>query len=186
MRKFRRTPVRFPIIALTGKSGAGKTTIARHLAATEGYLVSSFASPLKLAISTLFGFDMNLWDQQEFRSRPLPGGLTPRQVIQKLGTDFIRNEVCSDLMVRRMADHVRLMRGVPGPGFTLVIDDLRFDNEAVWVHAEGGAVIEVRREGESQMDHSSEAGISRSLVQATVLNTGSVEEAAKNIMAVVT
>lgn len=178
----RKKALRVPLVALTGRAGTGKTTLAKHLSSTHDCVIASFASPLKAAIATLFGFDSSRWDDREFRSRPLAGGFSPREIIQRLGTDFIRNEIASDTMIRRMNEKFRVMSGVQ-QGPTLVIDDLRFDNEAVWVWSVGGVVIEVKRPDQPRLAHSSEDGIAmRNLIHRSIVNDSDVESMHKKLV----
>jgi hypothetical protein len=55
----------------------------------------------------------------------------------------------------------------------IVIDDLRFDNEAELVRSLGGLVIQVERPGVEAMAHVSEAGISPELVTCILSNAKS-------------
>ena len=65
----------------------------------------------------------------------------------------------------------------------IVIDDIRFDNEAELVRAMGGVVAEITRPGTIQMTHASEAGVSRHLIDHTFHNGASEEELKQAVLA---
>jgi hypothetical protein len=57
----------------------------------------------------------------------------------------------------------------------VVIDDIRFDNEAELIRNMGGTVVEITRPNSVQMDHASEAGVSRHLIDHTFSNHTDVD-----------
>ena len=66
-----------------------------------------------------------------------------------------------------------------------VITDVRFDNEAEWLHSMGAPVVRISRPGVGPVNnHKSDAGISEHLVSVTVDNDSSLEALASRMDAV--
>lgn len=138
------------IIALSGRAGSGKNTVARLLGGQE----ISFAEPLKRFCQEVFAFtDEQMWGPSERRNAPderyqqgigplaQPLYLTPRYALQTLGTDWGRScyeNVWAELGVRR---------ALQSPAPLVVITDCRFVNEALAVTAAGGEVWRIIRPG---------------------------------------
>jgi len=72
------------------------------------------------------------------------------------------------------SSRIRMLLGTPIRG--VVVDDLRFNNEAKVVRDLGGIVLGVSRKGTVQMAHASEAGVDPQYINAIVRNDGSVED----------
>jgi hypothetical protein len=144
------------IIALCGLCGSGKDSVAEVLVRDHGFVRFSFASKLKDVVAAIFGWDRDMleggseasraWREQEDRwwaerlSRP---GLTPRLVLQEIGTDALRrwnDDIWIAAAERQLAGMVA--------GRNVVISDCRFPNERALIRALGGIVVQVRR-GES-------------------------------------
>lgn len=60
----------------------------------------------------------------------------------------------------------------------LIITDCRFDNEAESVKEKGGTIIKIKNDrAEKETDkHDSESGISKSLIDLTINNSGTIED----------
>jgi hypothetical protein len=164
------------IIALTGPAGVGKSTIAKALA--EGparaldprpWRILSFAAPIKkMAAQILPPEDLAKKDEPSSLL-----GITPRKVLQTLGTEWGRKLdtlLWIELMVREI-----LSEDTP-----VIIDDLRFANEAHAVRAWGGKVVQVvTRPGfdPKASDHPSEDGVPMDLVSLRAVNLNPADAA---------
>jgi hypothetical protein len=139
------------IVGLVGFMGSGKGT-AGDILASHGFKRDSFAAPVKDAAAAIFGWDRALLEgdtdvSRKFRETPCPfwsevygRPLTPREVLQKMGTEAGRNVFHPDLWTRA------LERRVTTDGSDKhVITDVRFPNEMKLVRELGGIVIEVYR-----------------------------------------
>jgi len=105
-------------------------------------------------------------------------GISYREMLQKIGTDFARNMIHEDFWVQMLDAKIQKIPDTIGLVF---ITDVRFDNEADWIHYKGGAVIEVVRQMDSTLTaieklHSSEAGISPDKIDYKIINDSTVEE----------
>lgn len=143
------------IVALTGYAGSGKSTAAAHLVERHGFTLVKFAGPLKSMMRALgLGAREIEGDLKEVPCKLL-GGKTPRHAMQTLGTEWGRNLICSNLWVNVAMLGVY---EVIDRGGRVVIDDCRFDNEALAVRLAGGRIVRIHRDGVGPVNaHQSEA-----------------------------
>ncbi len=103
-----------------------------------------------------------------------PSKLTPRHVLQQLGSDFGRKHIHPDVW-----SNVAWHRINKSTGRVFVIPDVRFDNEAQPILNAGGQVWHVVRHqtktGRLSATHVSEKGIDHKFVTATFPNFGSLD-----------
>jgi hypothetical protein len=115
-----------------------------------------------------------LTDETDKNARPPElCGKSVRECYQSLGTDWGRNMVGTDIWLRAAR---RQMVSITRAGGNVVCDDVRFDNEAELIHRLGGVVIEIGRPNLEQMEHASEAGVSPLVLDASILNDGTVDD----------
>ena len=128
------------LIGLTGAKYSGKDTLADHLCRSHGFVKYALADPLKEACKSLFGLrDEQLWgDLKEERDRRYDK--TPRQLLQILGTDCIRQKVQDDFWVARWQAWLD-----GSPHRRVVVSDVRFENEVTAIHDNGGLVLRIER-----------------------------------------
>lgn len=145
------------IIGLSGPAFVGKSTVAGNIIERHGGVVLSYASPLKDALITLTGFDRKIFTDKDEKLIPrmLFGGKSSRQVMQLFGTEFCRMMLREDfwliLMSCRIANY---------PDENIVIDDVRFQDEANLIQESGGFVIELSRASvKYDRSHASEQGV---------------------------
>lgn len=134
-------PAHYPrVVAFCGLAGSGKTTAADWLVNHHGYERVRFAGPLKAMLRALGLTESEVDGADKERPSALLGGKTPRQAMQWLGTEFGRELIDNDLWVRAWdaaAGHV-LARGG-----RVVVDDVRFMNEASAIWARGGTLFKI-------------------------------------------
>ena len=149
------------IIGMVGPKGVGKTTFANQLANHTGCqaAVLSFADPLRV-MAMAMGIESKQLVLPELKHEVIPElGVTPRHVLQSLGTEWGRKCIHPDVWVWAMQRQIeRHVAEYHGSGDVLIfIDDCRFANEAQWILNHGGMLIEVERDGvEYTGEHSSE------------------------------
>jgi hypothetical protein len=132
------------IVGLLARSGHGKTTVARYLAEAYRAEVRSLADPMKRAVQKVFDFSTEqLWGSQATKEAIDPRyGFSPRWLLQRLGTEGLRDEFGEDVHVQALLQRLRLeadRRPAQGSAPRLVVvDDLRFPSDARFITAGGG------------------------------------------------
>ena len=151
------------LIGLCGPKGVGKTTFAKLQEAT----VLSFASPIKRMLKQILPPGDWLGEKKEDQLPGFPEGITPRVMLQTLGTEWGRASVDPDIWVKaamREAEYFMRMDG------RVIFDDVRFANEAVAIRKAGGQVYRVSRQDfEVRADsHISELGLPAELIDGEI------------------
>jgi len=171
------------LIGLAGPAGVGKSTVARALCALSGvaglppFRRHRFAGPLKDMLIAL-GLTSEQVDGGE-KETPcvLLADATPRQAMRSLG-DWGRSHAVDFWVHPTMA---RVERDLQA-GLGVVVDDVRFDNEARAISLLGGVIFKLSRRGvNASAEHSSEVGIHGDLVNYIVPNNETPEDAAREI-----
>lgn len=143
---FGRTSPFANVIGISGKIGTGKSSVAEAI----GFERKSFASFLREEVSRFLGC-LPEWTKENKESRfrlphetlqklkvdtPEKDILTVREILQRWGTDYRRAQD-PDYWVKQMR---AFASSRPEP---LVIDDVRFPNEAELVHELGGLLVRI-------------------------------------------
>lgn len=174
------------VLALAGRAGSGKSTVAEHLISEHGYVRVKFAGPLKNMLRAVYKYNGVTGDEVERRLegdlKEVPdaalGGRSPRHAMQALGGEWGREMMHSDLWVSMWEAQVQQ---VLVAGFNVIVDDLRYANEAAAVHKFGGTVLGLtgRDPVTALLGHSSE--VMDLPMDVEVTNTGTVGELKKNV-----
>jgi len=151
------------IIGIAGGKRSGKTLLANMLAERYGLLHTSFAAPIREFTANLLGGSLEQLEVEKESPIAWLNGITPREIMQTLGTEWGRMLIAPDLWVRVC------MRKVAGAG-RAVISDVRFPNEARAIRDAGGHVIRLHRWGGSTDPHVSELPLDRALVDCEITN----------------
>jgi hypothetical protein len=151
-------PQKLPrVVGLAGPIGAGKSTAARALGML-GYRVASFATPLKAVCYQIFaplGAEYrHFFGSQADKAELIANlGTSGRRILELVGTEGFRAAV-PDVWVRAGL--------VPRfPGERIVLDDVRYENEAFALREAGGLIIHLNRLGHEppRTGHKSDAGL---------------------------
>ena len=169
------------LLGFAGSAGVGKTTTAEWFVDNLGYVKLSYATPLKVSLSILTGLPLEYFLDIKLKEKEIPGlnGITPRILMQKMGTDFVRNMIDHDFWIWRMRQAIS-----DNSHHNIVIDDIRFDNEAQLVRDNGGVVVHLVRDFRSPTknnDHPSEQQIMYHKDDIVVNSLESVSLTAKHI-----
>lgn len=141
------------IIALTGLKGSGKDTTADYIIKNyDNWEKDSFAGTLKDAVSSIFGWDRKMLagetpTDREIReqvdpywSKKLGYDVTPRNMLQRFGTDILRCNLHKNIWVDS------LERKICNSNKNIIITDCRFKNEIDMLRSINGTVIRIQRE----------------------------------------
>jgi hypothetical protein len=173
------------IIGLTGNMQAGKDTVMEFISTSKGdnYCVkhTSCAGGLKRLCHTILGLsNYELFTQEGKAAYNHKWGMTNREILQKIGTDALRNNFHKDIWVILLKDDIlnmaEWMETGYGSKYIIVVPDIRFDNEAKLIHDLGGYIWEVARPGYEGDGHASEQGVSVSFIDDVINNDGSLDD----------
>lgn len=137
------------LIGISGKIGAGKTTAAHLLQEEDSrYTIHSFANLMKVWVTIATGIG-NLNDQQQ-KKRQIEwlGGMTVRELLQKLGNS-VRNNIDPNFWVNALLKNYT-------PNQLWIIDDVRYLNEAQAIKLLGGHLIRLNIPTIREDEHISE------------------------------
>lgn len=155
------------LIAFTGPMGSGKTVAAEVCREQHKGVVLSFATPMKKCLKDLFNFEHNqLYTLDGKNSVDKRYGVSPRTIMQKFGTEFIRNTV-PDLWVKLMEERIWHYRRDQN----VFIDDCRFEDEAALIRRLGGTIVHIRGRCACESDHKSESGLHGMSSDITIINS---------------
>ena len=139
------------IVGIIGLINSGKSTIADILVEDYGFIKVSFADTLKDAVAAIFGWPRQLlqgdteesrkWREQvdEYWSNVMQHPVTPRWVLQHIGTDVMRDHFHKSIWVHS------LMKKLHNSSSNYVISDVRFRNEVDVILSQQGQIWEVQR-----------------------------------------
>jgi hypothetical protein len=176
------------IIGFTGKKRSGKDSVSKVIQELHPDHVSvySFADPLKKAVCNLFSIQIT----EENKESPLPfwDNVSPRYLLQRTG-DKVK-ELFPDIFIRSMYSNIQNeMNKIQKQEkeHIILITDIRFNNEAEFVHSLGGFIIEInadKRLSNTTDDdtHCSEKGIDQDHIDCVVYNNESFEYTKKEII----
>ena len=149
------------IIGLSGYAGSGKSTVSSYLVNEHGATRVSFAGALKDITATLFGWDRDMVEGATPQSRawrdtpdvfwsPVFGkDITPRYMLQFMGTEVMRNSLHRDIWVQVALNKIRMLP----ENSLVVVDDVRFVNERNALRDAGAVFWQISRLGHPTLEH---------------------------------
>lgn len=137
-----------------GFIGSGKDTVAEILKNEFSFLQKdSFAAPLKDSASQIFNWNREMlegstkesreWREQPdlFWSEQLGYEVTPRKMLQRIGTEVFRENLHKDIWVLSLLRRAQQRSKTT----TTIVTDCRFPNEINAIRNNNGLVIRVKR-----------------------------------------
>lgn len=149
------------IIGITGTAGTGKDTVADYLVKGYKFNKAGFSDPLKYVCAELFLENPKDFFTQKGKEVVMPHwGITRRAALQFVGTELVRNRIweltnpqigvdiaLTKAEITRLKNahwiHCMIKRIQDFDFKRVVINDLRFQNEADWIYDSNGWVIHV-------------------------------------------
>ena len=191
---------RIKLIGITGRAGAGKDTAGGYLRdfinsrkwrrdrvaglPADDNLMNHFAMRDSIAeplrdMAAQFSFTRSQITDRELKEQMVAElqYYSPRSFMQKMG-DMLRREFGADVLLKMLVNRME-------PRRFYIITDVRTDDEAAFIRARGGAVIEIERDiagltGEAGK-HRTELGVDPELVDWYIDNNGSLEQLAAGL-----
>lgn len=179
------------LIGITGFAAHGKSTVAAMLK-VYGFQEYALAEPLKRACMEIFGFTEN----QVFGEGKLVldqfWNVTPREVLQKIGTELFRDQLkiimptmnlgdFNIVWIRKMEKYIQEMRATNN----IVISDVRNIDEARAIKKLGGYIIRVHNSRIKMDDefrnHASEQSIDKIRFEGVIKNDSSVTDLFRDV-----
>lgn len=166
------------LVGVTGRAGSGKSTLARFLAG-HGFVEVAIADPVKQGLAAMLGIPRAAMEDPDLKAAPLhPYGVTPRQLMQTLGTEWGRRHVGEDVWVKRLES--RLV-SLWSEGFErIVVSDVRMENEAEFIRSAGGLLVHVLRKASGARGgvagHDTEKGLEPARGDLVIANEGSLAD----------
>ena len=139
------------IVGFVGLKGSGKDTAANCLEG-EGYSRAAYADPLRDIVVRMFQLEDSKYLNGPGKEEPGPLGVSYREGMQVVGTDFVREQL-KDLLPNVHGkkgefwlEHMRAtIERCAQEGKNLAITDVRFENEADQIIKHGGLLFFVFR-----------------------------------------
>lgn len=164
------------LLGLTGLAGSGKDAVAKHLFCKHGWSRTAFADPLKQAATHIFGLSINdFYDREKKEQVNDYWNISPREMLQYLGTEAVRGTFGEDVWVRRWHLSYTIIKDTDN----VVVTDVRTPTEADWLRRQGGKIVEVRRPGAGLSGasgrHVSESGLTAEWIDGVIHNDRGLE-----------
>lgn len=154
------------IIGIAGPARSGKNETAKYLQKYHAFYEDSFAAPIRTACMATLGIKtLDELDVIKQDPHPLLGNKTPREFMQKMGTEFGRQMIWEPIWVESCLTRCEQFNRV-------VISDVRFENEVRAIQERGGYIIRVDRPSVriEQSSHASETMLPPEYVDFEIIN----------------
>lgn len=139
------------LIGFCGPAFSGKSLAAERLIRKWRFQRVRFAGPLKAMMRALGLTEDQVDGTGKETSSDLLGGMTPRQAMQLLGTEWGRELIHAEIWIsawQHAVDDLHALRQQDDAPVRLVVcDDVRFANEARAIRARSGIVVKIDRPG---------------------------------------
>lgn len=165
------------LICITGKAGSGKDTMADRLWENHGFMKIALADPLRLAASSMFGINANYFFDREKKEEIMDyWGMSPRTMLQKLGTEAAKGTFGEDVWLKRWYLSFSALKETDH----VVVPDVRFEMEAYFFRRIGAVIVHLDRPGAGLSGesgkHASEQGIEQAAGDVSVTNNGTLDD----------
>lgn len=156
------------LIAFLGYNHSGKSSAASALI-EHGFKRHSFADPLKSMLLSIGLTEEQLWGNKKEVPCELLGGKTPRHAMKELGESWGRKSIDENLWIR-------IWRTTFPVNGDVVVDDLRYPDEAELIRSQNGTIVKIERPDiEPDLSHPSEQHIETIKPDHVIINDGSLE-----------
>lgn len=146
--------------------------------------IKKFAGKLKNIVAELLNCDISNLESEDFKNSKIEylstndKIITPRFLLQYLGTDVLRNSINEDIHVNLLLNELKSSQNANILAFA--ITDLRFRNELDAIKKHGGLTIRLNRNEANKIvsnsQHESETALDNAQFDITIDNNGTFEE----------
>lgn len=153
-------------------------------AVTQPIQVKKFAGKLKNIVAELLSCNVSNLESEDFKNSKIEylstedKCITPRYLLQYLGTDVLRNSINKDIHVNLLLNELKSSQNANILAFA--ITDLRFSNELEAIKKHGGLTIRLNRNEANKIvsnsQHESETALDSAQFDITIDNNGTFEE----------
>jgi hypothetical protein len=162
------------LLGIAGPKNSGKDTFAERFKLYVPCISRAFAEPLKRVCQKLFLLsEKQLYDTEAKEKLDERWGMSPRQMFQQVGTDYVRKQIDTNFWLK----HFELWYLQQPQGTNVIVSDLRFQNEVDLIHRLGGKVVYIYRpfvEGEEDTHESEVSATQLEGIDYTIDNCGSL------------
>ena len=116
-------------LAITGEMGSGKTSIAKYLVEKYNFKKFSFADDVKLYATEIFDININI-------------NVKDRKLLQQFATKM--KEIDENIWIKRLNDKIKDISD------NIIIDDLRYPNEELYLISNGFKILKLDIDTELQ------------------------------------
>jgi len=182
------------LIGISGQLGSGKSAAADYIATlfergsvfnNKEYHIKrySFAGAIKQFCISILGLKSEDVYTPEGKARFNEfWGMTNREILQRIGTEAMRNgfhpDVWTKIVEKKIIDET-------DPRAVIIIDDVRFRNEAEMIHRHRGVIVNIIRHYDRAEvgieGHPSEKPLDTDEIDHIILNDGSFDEFYKRL-----
>ncbi len=168
------------LIGITGKSESGKSLASEHLKNAYHFKRMAFAAPLKSMLSAIGVPYNHLWGDKKEQPMEMFGGLSAREAMQRLGTEWGRHNFGESFWTDIWKNEYLRERELHPYEAGYVVDDVRFDSECKAIREMGGKNIEIRRPTLEitgmKYKHASETGVKKESLDYVIWNDGTPQD----------
>ena len=153
-------------------------------AVTQPIQIKKFAGKLKNIVAELLSCNVSNLESEDFKNSKIEyistedKCITPRYLLQYLGTDVLRNSINKDIHVNLLLNELKSSQNANILAFA--ITDLRFRNELEAIKKHGGLTIRLNRNEANKIvsnyQHESETALDNAQFDITIDNNGTFEE----------
>jgi hypothetical protein len=178
------------IIGICGRKQSGKTELAKQLVQYQFYWRLPFTEPFKEAAATMLRLQgvadaeiyRLVWGDGKEEECKYFNGRSARYIQETLGTEWGREMVDLDIWVGIWERRVEYFRETTSMFKNIVVEDMRYPNEAEVIRHHGGKLIRIEREKVRETtsifpidDHISESEYLRIEVDLVIRNDSTPE-----------
>jgi len=174
------------LIGLHGKARTGKDTLANYL--IKKHQLLRYGPSVRVKDTTAVMFDFPRWYLDDDTMKETYDdfwGMTYREMAQKVGKESSRDVFGDDIWMRHVERLlINIEHGIDmdivGHVKGIILADIRYTNEAVWVKNHGGTVFFIVRDNAPAISgvegHAGEAGLPLDLADSIIYNDGTIED----------